>query len=206
LRRGRRLRRSRWSARKTWRSRREPLSSRDVRSTIPAFLLEQKRPRGRVTISTTHSHLIQAQSTTERYAVSAQMTFGTDRLAERGEGRFAPSRSARRRVTQSDRPARAYHDHQCRLRPSTFFPGVVAAGPALFGSFDGLAIEHRSARPGRLHASFRRRGRRSLRADAPGPRPLADSAEPWNTMPNRRKPCGTNAGKKSARPQAALGC
>ena len=133
-------------------SRRDRLSQPKVRSTIQRFFCNTNLPRGRVTISTHHSHWIYAQLTTDRYAVSAQMIFGnfTDSW-NASRVSFAPSRSCTSAgVMTSAQTSPNESTTTCRLRPSTFFSGVVATWPALFGRLDRLAIEHRRRGLGRL--------------------------------------------------------
>jgi len=131
--------------------RRERLSQPNVRSTIQRFFCRTNLPRGRETISTIHSHLIHAQSTIDRYAVSAQITLGnfTD-SRKASNASFAPSRSCTLAgVTTNAQTKPSVSVTMCRLRPTAFFSRVVAAGPALFGRLDGLAVEHRRGRLGR---------------------------------------------------------
>ena len=133
-------------------SRRERLSQPNVRSTIQRFFCSTNLPRGRVTISTTHSHFTNAQTTIDRYAVSAQMILGnlTDSRST-SRASFAPSRSCTLAdVMQSAQTSPSVSTTTCRLRPTTFFSRVVAARPALFGRLDALAVEHGCARLGLL--------------------------------------------------------
>lgn len=138
-------------------SRRDRLSQPKVRSTIQRFFCSTNSPRGRVTISITHSQRMNAQLTTDRYAVSAQMTFGnfTDSW-NTSRASFAPSRSCTLAgVTTNAQTSPSESTTTCRLRPRSFFPRVVATGPALLGRLDGLAVEHRRrglGRPARLLA------------------------------------------------------
>lgn len=98
------------------------LSQPKVRSTIRRFFCSTNSPRGRVTISATHSYRIQAQPTTDRHAVSAQMTPG-DLCSSRNAARanFAPSRSCTSAgVTTRAHKSPSVSTTKCRLRPSTF--------------------------------------------------------------------------------------
>lgn len=123
---------------------RDRLSHPKVRSTIQRFFCNTNFPRGRVTISTTHSHRIHAQSTTDLYAVSAQMTFGNFTNSwNASKASFAPSRSCTSAgVTTNAQTNPRVSVTICRLRPSVFFPRIVASWPALFGRLNGLAIQN----------------------------------------------------------------
>lgn len=132
--------------------RRERFSQPNVRSTIHRFGWISKRPRGRRTISTTHNQRTNAQPTRATYAWSAQRTFGnfTD-WRNRASTSRPPSRSCTLAgVMTSAHTSPSVSTTMCRLRPSTFFPRIVATRPALFGRLHRLAVENARSRFGGL--------------------------------------------------------
>lgn len=133
-------------------SRRERLSQPNVRSTIQRFGWTSNRPAARATISTHQAQRTQAQRARDLYAVSAQMTFGNFTDSRNADSaNLPPSRSCvHAGVTTSAQTRPSVSTTTWRLRPTTFFPPVVAAEAALFGRLDGLAVEDRRRRFGRL--------------------------------------------------------
>src|SRR5262249_4281566 len=86
------------------------------------------------------------QPTTAVYAPSAQMTASRGSWGSRPRRSLAPSRSCTSAgSTASPHSRPRVSTSTCRLRPPTFFPRVVALGPAGLGGLDRLAVDHGGA-------------------------------------------------------------